>query len=90
MGTVRVINDFYLEIETGEFLTIFGPSGSGKTTLLNLISALVRPTSGRIFIGGTEITALSDAQATRFRAENLGLVFQFFNLFPELNALENV
>ncbi len=87
---MRVVNELSLDIHEGEFMIILGPSGSGKTTLLNLISALARPTSGRIFIGEREITALSDAQATRFRAQNIGLVFQFFNLFPALTALENV
>ncbi len=86
----RVVNNVSVEIEKGEFMVMLGPSGSGKTTLLNIISALVRPTEGRVFIGETEITALTDAGATRFRAENIGLVFQFFNLFPALTVRENV
>ena len=87
---LKAVDNLTLDIKKGEFLVILGPSGSGKTTLLNLTSALIRPTSGRIFIGGDEITALNDAAATRFRAMNIGLVFQFFNLFPALTALENV
>jgi len=87
---VRVVDDVSLDILDGEFILVLGPSGSGKTTLLNLVSALMKPTNGRIWIGGSEITALTDAEATRFRAENIGLVFQFFNLFPALTALENV
>jgi len=87
---VKAVNEISLKISEGEFVIILGPSGSGKTTLLNLISALLTPTSGRIFIGDKEITALSDKQATRFRADHIGLVFQFFNLLPTLTALENV
>jgi putative ABC transport system ATP-binding protein len=88
--TFKAINNLSLDIKQGEFMLILGPSGSGKTTLLNLISVLLTPTKGQIFIGKHEITALSDAEATNFRAQNIGLVFQFFNLFPALNALENV
>ncbi|MGQ9583252.1 MAG: ABC transporter ATP-binding protein [Thermoplasmatota archaeon] len=89
-GKLRVIKDLSLTIDDGEFLTIVGPSGSGKTTLLNMMAALTRPTSGRIIIDGVEVSNLMDARATRFRAENIGLVFQFFNLFPALTTLENV
>lgn len=84
------VNDISFNIQEREFVLILGPSGSGKTTLLNLISALIRPTSGRVFIGDKEISALTDSEATKFRAINIGLVFQFFNLFPALTALENV
>lgn len=86
----KAVNNLSLDIKEGELMIILGPSGSGKTTLLNLISALITPTKGRVFIGDSEITALTDAQATEFRAMNIGLVFQFFNLFPALTALENV
>jgi len=88
--TLKAVNNISLDIKEGEFIIMLGPSGSGKTTLLNLISALVTPTKGRIFIGKEEITALNDAHATRFRAQHIGLVFQFFNLFPALTSLENV
>lgn len=88
--TFKAIDDLSLKIKESEFIVILGPSGSGKTTLLNLISALVRPSEGRIFIGNDEITALTDSEATKFRAKNIGLVFQFFNLMPTLTALENV
>ncbi len=87
---VKAVNDVTISITEGEFIIILGPSGSGKTTLLNLISALTLPTGGKIFVGGREVTALSSREATRFRAEHVGLVFQFFNLFPTLTALENV
>ncbi|MFQ6059743.1 MAG: ABC transporter ATP-binding protein [Thermoplasmata archaeon] len=79
-----------LEIPEGEFLVILGPSGSGKTTLLNMIAALDVPTSGKVFVEDNEISALCDRERTSFRAERIGLVFQFFNLFPALTARENV
>jgi putative ABC transport system ATP-binding protein len=88
--TIKAVDDVSLSIGKSEFLVMLGPSGSGKTTLLNLMSALIPPTSGRVFIGDLEITALNDAASTRLRAERIGLVFQFFNLFPALSALENV
>jgi len=86
----KAVNAVSMDVADGEFVIMLGPSGSGKTTLLNIMSALVKPTSGKVFIGDKEITALSDAEATRFRAERIGLVFQFFNLFPSLTAAENV
>ncbi|TET90716.1 MAG: ABC transporter ATP-binding protein [Methanomassiliicoccales archaeon] len=79
-----------LDIPKGELLLILGPSGSGKTTLLNMIAALDSPTTGKIFVEDDEISALSDKQRTVFRAEKIGLVFQFYNLFPALTAKENV
>jgi putative ABC transport system ATP-binding protein len=88
--TTAALDGVSLEIPEGEFLVILGPSGSGKTTLLNMIAALDSPTSGKIFVAGSEISALSDKQRTAFRAEKIGLVFQFFNLFPALTARENV
>jgi putative ABC transport system ATP-binding protein len=87
---LKAVNKVSMEVGKGEFIIMLGPSGSGKTTLLNLISALITPTKGRIFVGDKEITALSDSQATDFRAQYIGLVFQFFNLFPALTAIENV
>lgn len=86
----KAVNSVSMDVLDGEFVIMLGPSGSGKTTILNMMSALVKPTSGKVFIGDREITALSDTEATRFRAERIGLVFQFFNLFPALTAVENV
>jgi putative ABC transport system ATP-binding protein len=88
--TFKAVNSVSMEVADGEFVIMLGPSGSGKTTLLNIMSALLKPTSGKVIIGGREITAMSDSDATRFRAERIGLVFQFFNLFPALTAIENV
>jgi putative ABC transport system ATP-binding protein len=79
-----------LEIGRGEFIVMLGPSGSGKTTLLNVIGALDSPTAGRIEIGGGDITDASRAELFRFRRRTVSFIFQTFNLFPALSALENV
>jgi putative ABC transport system ATP-binding protein len=79
-----------LEIERGEMVAIVGPSGSGKSTLLNLIGGLDRPSSGEIRIDGDSIAALSDDDLTRLRRDKIGFIFQFFNLLPSLNCVENV
>jgi putative ABC transport system ATP-binding protein len=91
-GAARVdaLRDIALEIAAGEFVSIMGPSGSGKSTLLNLISALDVPSSGRISIDGQDIASLDDDALTLFRRRKVGLVFQFFNLLPTLDALDNV
>ena len=79
-----------LDIERGQVVSIIGPSGSGKSTLLNLIGGLDRPTSGEIRIDGENLSDLSDDDLTRIRRDKIGFVFQFFNLLPTLNCLENV
>jgi putative ABC transport system ATP-binding protein len=79
-----------LDVPRGEFLALMGPSGSGKTTLLNLISGIDSPTSGSLVIDGTDIAALSRKQLTRWRAANLGYIFQLYHLVPVLTAFENV
>src|SRR5881397_3121836 len=79
-----------LQIERGQVVSIVGPSGSGKSTLLNLIGGLDRPTSGEIEIEGEKLGELSDDDLTRVRRDKIGFVFQFFNLLPTLNSLENV
>lgn len=78
------------QIEQGEFVAILGPSGSGKTTLLNCLSGIDSPTEGEIFFDGVEFHRLSGEEKTKFRAQNMGFVFQFFNLIPVLTVLENV
>lgn len=92
MGEVEVLalHVHELAIERGEFVAILGPSGSGKTTLLNLIGGIDAPTSGSIVFDGREISGLSRKELTLFRRENVGFVFQFFNLIPTLTAEENV
>ena len=87
---VTALEDVSLSIEPGEFTVILGPSGSGKTTLLNLIGALDSPSEGRIVVGGHDITRSSRAELFRFRREHVAFIFQTFNLFPGLTALENV
>jgi putative ABC transport system ATP-binding protein len=79
-----------LELYRGEMMVLLGPSGSGKSTLLNILGGLDRATSGKAWFGDLELTACSDRQLTRFRRENVGFVFQFYNLIPSLTAWENV
>jgi len=86
---VEAVCDVSMTIEPGEFVVLAGPSGSGKTTLLNLLGGLTRPTDGRVWIDGTDITELSERKLARLRLERLGFVFQAYNLLPVLTALEN-
>jgi ABC-type lipoprotein export system ATPase subunit len=77
-------------ILSGEFIVILGPSGSGKSTLLHLLGGIDRPTHGQLRVNGVDLVAASEAALTRFRRDNLGFVFQFYNLLPSFNALDNV
>lgn len=90
MERVCALDNVSLSVAHGEWVAIMGPSGSGKTTLMNIISGLDRPTQGRVWIDGEDITDLTGAELTRFRRETIGLVFQQFHLIPYLNTLENV
>ena len=87
---LSVFSGISLDIMAGEFFALIGASGSGKSTLLNLLSGIDKPDRGTIRIGGTDITALDDRRQTLFRREEIGIVFQFFNLIPTLTALENI
>ncbi|GJM08671.1 MAG: ABC transporter ATP-binding protein [Lysobacteraceae bacterium] len=87
---VEVLHSLDLEVPAGDFLALMGPSGSGKTTLLNLIGGLDTPSSGTISIGGDRIDQMSSAQLARWRARNVGFIFQFYNLLPVLTAQRNV
>lgn len=87
---IYAVNNVHLHIERGEFTALVGPSGSGKTTLLNLIGGLDAPDEGSISINGTEITAMTPNELIEFRLQNIGFVFQSFNLIPVLTAKENV
>jgi putative ABC transport system ATP-binding protein len=89
-AAVDALRGVSIDFPKGELTGIVGPSGSGKSTLMHLLAGLDRPTSGKVWIGGTEITALDDSDLTELRREKLGFVFQFFNLVPVLNAEENV
>jgi ABC-type lipoprotein export system ATPase subunit len=92
LGQQRIVavNGVSLSIQPGEFVAIMGRSGCGKTTLLSLIGGLDRPDSGRINVNGQEITQLADPELTRYRRDQVGIVFQFFNLIPILTVAENV
>jgi putative ABC transport system ATP-binding protein len=88
--TVHALDDVSLEIARREFVAISGPSGCGKSTLIHLLAGLDRPTSGEIFVDGLALHSADDAALTQFRRRQVGLVFQFFNLLPTMNVLENV
>ena len=85
-----MLNSLDLEVPEGSFEALMGPSGSGKSTLLNLIAGLDKPTSGEITVAGARLDRMSDAEITSWRAANVGIVFQSYNLLPVLTALENV
>jgi putative ABC transport system ATP-binding protein len=87
---IEVLQGVNLEIPAGEFLALMGPSGSGKTTLLNLIGGLDTPTQGRIEVAGVDISRMSSAALARWRSQNIGFVFQLYNLLPVLTAERNV
>jgi len=86
---VTALNQVSLNVSSGEFVAVMGPSGCGKSTLLHLLGGLDRPTSGSVSIDGHNLTELSDAKLTELRRRKIGFVFQFFNLIPVLNAVEN-
>jgi len=88
--SVKALDNINLEIEKGEFLVFAGPSGSGKTTLLNIIGTMDRLTEGRLFIDGEDVSGLSKDEASEFRKEKVGFIFQSFNLIPVLTAYENI
>lgn len=89
-GAVEVLKGISLEVEKGEIVSIVGKSGAGKTTLLQIVGTLLRPDSGKVLIGGVDVTALSDRELSKFRNRNLGFVFQGHQLLPEFTAIENV
>jgi len=89
-GGVTALDQVDLVIPRGQMVSIVGPSGSGKSTLLNLIGALDHPTSGDVAVDGTSLSGLTDDALTKIRRDKIGIVFQFFNLLPSLNCLENV
>lgn len=92
MGDVEIkaLNKIDLEIQRGEFLSIMGPSGSGKSTLLNVLGVLDQPTAGAYYLENVDITRFRDKELAQIRNRHFGFIFQSYNLFPELSALENV
>lgn len=87
---VRALNGVSARIAKGDFVAFMGPSGSGKTTFLNVITGLDRPTSGKVFMSGREITKMDQAHLSKLRQQNVGFIFQIYNLIPVLTAIENV
>lgn len=88
--TISIFDDLNMTIKRGDFLAIMGPSGSGKTTLLNLLGGVDQPTGGEIVFDGARIDGLSEGDLAKWRANNIGFIFQFYNLMPMLNAAKNV
>ncbi len=89
-NTITPLHEVDLDVEAGEFVSLMGPSGSGKTSLLNMIAGIDRPTGGSLRIGGTEVSSMSRSQLADWRSENVGYIFQLYNLVPVLTAYENV
>ena len=87
---VRALDNVTFSVPEGQFLAIIGPSGSGKSTLLHLLGGVDRPTSGKVFVNGTDIYSLSETNLAIFRRRQMGLIYQFYNLIPVLNVRENI
>jgi putative ABC transport system ATP-binding protein len=87
---IPVLRNISLAIDEGDFVAFMGPSGSGKTTLLNLIAGIDKPTEGKVLVAGTDLTELDESALAQWRSQNIGFIFQFYNLIPVLTALENV
>jgi putative ABC transport system ATP-binding protein len=88
--TLTVLDHLSLSVEEGDFTALMGPSGSGKTTLLNLLAGIDRPTSGRVRVGSAEVSSMSEGALAKWRSDNVGFIFQLYNLVPVLTAFENV
>jgi len=89
-GPLRVLHGVSLTVQEGEFVAVVGPSGSGKSTMINMITGIDRPTEGVVTVAGACLNGLSENQMARWRGRNVGVIFQFFQLLPTLNVLENV
>lgn len=87
---VHAAQEMSFDVNEGEFVVILGPSGSGKSTLLNILGGMDKPSSGSILVSGQQVDQMSDAELTEYRRRSIGFVFQFYNLMPNLTALENV
>ncbi len=89
-GEVRAVDNVSFTVEKGEFVAVTGASGSGKSTLLHLLGGVDRPTSGRVFVDGTDVFAMNNDALAVFRRRQVGIVYQFYNLIPTLNVRENI
>jgi len=89
-GPFRALKSVSLEVDAGEFIAVVGRSGSGKSTLMNMLTGIDRPTSGRVVVGGTDLTHLSESRMAQWRGRTVGVIFQFFQLLPTLTVVENV
>src|ERR1022692_1776844 len=89
-STVEAVRDVSMDLEAGKFIFLMGPSGSGKTTLLMLMGCLLRPTNGSVHVFDQDVSSLAEARLPRIRRDKIGFIFQGFNLFPALTALETV
>ena len=89
-NAVRALDNVSFSVEKGEFLAIIGPSGSGKSTLLHILGGVDRPTSGKVYMNGEDIYAQNEEQLAIFRRRHVGLIYQFYNLIPVLDVVENM
>lgn len=89
-GLVRAVDNISFSVEKGEFVAIIGPSGSGKSTLLHMIGGVDRPSGGKVFVGGQDVYAQNEDRLAIFRRRQVGLIYQFYNLIPVLNVVENM
>ena len=87
---IPVLSNINMEIPDGEFIALMGPSGSGKTTLLNLIGGIDKPSEGKVVIADKEISSFGESALAKWRSDNVGFIFQFYNLIPVLTAFDNV
>ncbi len=87
---IRALDDVSFSVESGQFVAIIGPSGSGKSTLLHILGGVDRPTAGQVFLNGQDVFAQSEDQLAIFRRRQVGLIYQFYNLIPVLNVVENI
>ncbi|HXQ37680.1 MAG TPA: ATP-binding cassette domain-containing protein, partial [Anaerolineales bacterium] len=90
VGDYPALKSIDLQINAGEFVSIIGKSGSGKSTLLNMITGIDRPTAGEVFVNGTAVHQMNENRMARWRGNNLGIVFQFFQLLPMISVIENI
>ncbi len=89
-NAVHALDDVSFSVEKGQFLAIIGPSGSGKSTLLHILGGVDKPTSGHVFLNGEDVYSRTDTQLAVFRRREVGLIYQFYNLIPVLNVVENI